>query len=94
MVLDVIDQTALSSKVQEDIIKLYPEARVAHVKDGGDFPYLSRSQEVNMFLKLHLRPFQGTRYSAGDDFDNSIPASLPTVIRTVVSHQSANLVAS
>lgn len=39
------------------------------MKDGGNFPYLSRDQEVNMYLKVHLRQFEKTRYSAGDDFD-------------------------
>jgi hypothetical protein len=28
--------------------KRYPEAKLAHVKNGGNFPYLARDQEVNM----------------------------------------------
>ncbi|CAG2123294.1 unnamed protein product, partial [Medioppia subpectinata] len=40
--LDVFDQCALSQSVRDELYKLYPEARRAHLKSGGNFPYLSR----------------------------------------------------
>lgn len=62
--------------------KCYPEAKRAHLKSGGNFPYLSRADEVNTHLEvqkiryyfyiifnfgqIHLLPFQGTRYCAKD----------------------------
>lgn len=69
MIMSVLDQTAITNSVQAELLKCYPEAKEAHVKDGGNFPYLSRDQEVNMYLKIHLRQFEKSRYSAGDDFD-------------------------
>uniref|UniRef100_T1JNR9 Maspardin n=1 Tax=Strigamia maritima TaxID=126957 RepID=T1JNR9_STRMM len=50
-IMDVFDEYALSQRVKEDLYKCYPNAKLAHLKGGGNFPYLSRSDEVN----LHLR---------------------------------------
>jgi maspardin len=69
MIMSVLDQTAITNSVQNEMLKCYPGAKEAHVKDGGNFPYLSRDQEVNIYLKVQLRQFEKTRYSAGDDFD-------------------------
>ena len=38
---------------------------------GGDFAFLSRDQELVMYIKVHLRAFAQTRFSAGADFDFS-----------------------
>eukprot|EP00035_Acanthoeca_spectabilis_P003075 m.91154 g.91154 ORF g.91154 m.91154 type:complete len:307 (+) comp11914_c0_seq2:210-1130(+) len=67
--IDVLDQTAISPKVREEVAKCYPEAKVAHLKSGGNFSYLSHDQEVNVYIKVHLRNFANTRFSAGEDFD-------------------------
>ena len=32
--------------------KCYPNAKRAHMKSGGNFPYLSRSLEVNIFIQV------------------------------------------
>lgn len=32
--------------------KLYPNARRAHLKTGGNFPYLCRSAEVNLYIQV------------------------------------------
>lgn len=55
MLLDVLDQSALATSVRDELGKCYPDAKVAHVKDGGNFPYLSRDQEVNMYVN-HTQP--------------------------------------
>ncbi|CAG2106824.1 unnamed protein product [Medioppia subpectinata] len=65
--LDVFDQCALSQSVRDELYKLYPEARRAHLKSGGNFPYLSRWDDVNMHLIIHLRPFENTKYTALSD---------------------------
>ncbi|XP_054159506.1 maspardin-like [Oppia nitens] len=65
--LDVFDQCALSQSVREELYKLYPDARRAHLKTGGNFPYLSRWDDVIMHIVVHLRPFQNTKYSAYSD---------------------------
>ena len=46
------DHSALSESVKEELYKCYPEARRAHLKTGGNFPYLSRPDEVNLFLQV------------------------------------------
>lgn len=63
-IMDVFDEYALSNIVREEMYKCYPNAKLAHLKSGGNFPYLSRSAEVNLHLQIHLRQFEGTEYSA------------------------------
>eukprot|EP00036_Acanthoecidae_sp_10tr_P019998 CAMPEP_0206314790 /NCGR_PEP_ID=MMETSP0106_2-20121207/15202_1 /ASSEMBLY_ACC=CAM_ASM_000206 /TAXON_ID=81532 /ORGANISM="Acanthoeca-like sp., Strain 10tr" /LENGTH=299 /DNA_ID=CAMNT_0053746163 /DNA_START=222 /DNA_END=1117 /DNA_ORIENTATION=+ len=69
MLIDVLDQTAISPKVREDVAKCYPDAKVGHIKTGGNFAFLSRDQELNVYIKVHLRHFAATRFTAGEDFD-------------------------
>ncbi|XP_071844725.1 maspardin-like [Apostichopus japonicus] len=65
-ILDVFDKCALSQSVKEEVYKCYPNARRSHLKTGGNFPYLSRDDEVNMHLQVHLRKFLQGRYTARD----------------------------
>ena len=44
--------------VRDEMYKSYPSAKLAHLKSGGNFPYLSRSEEINMFILIHLRNFE------------------------------------
>ena len=53
-VIDVWDDCALSQDVKEDVYKCYPQAKLAHLKTGGNFPYLSRKDEVNMHLLVRI----------------------------------------
>ncbi|KAK2159743.1 hypothetical protein LSH36_147g05056 [Paralvinella palmiformis] len=63
-IIDVYDRCALSQNVKEEMYKCYPDAKRAHLKSGGNFPYLSRADEVNIYLQIHLKQFWETRYSA------------------------------
>lgn len=65
-IIDVFDKCALSQSVKDEVYKCYPSARRAHLKSGGNFPYLSRCDEVNMYLQVHLRRFLNGRYTARD----------------------------
>ncbi|GJQ80235.1 hypothetical protein Trydic_g23809 [Trypoxylus dichotomus] len=65
-IIDVFDEYALSNSVREELYKCYPHAKLAHLKSGGNFPYLSRCAEVNLHLQIHLRQFDGTNLSASD----------------------------
>ena len=38
--IDVFDDCALTQLVREDTYKSYPEAKLGHLKTGGNFPYL------------------------------------------------------
>ncbi|XP_067667498.1 protein ABHD8-like [Haliotis asinina] len=63
-IIDVFDDCALSHAVREEMYKCYPDAKRAHLKTGGNFPYLSRSAEVNVFIQIHLKQFDTTQYHA------------------------------
>ncbi|KAH3838265.1 hypothetical protein DPMN_111673 [Dreissena polymorpha] len=62
--MDVFDDCALSYDVREEMYKAYPNAKRAHLKSGGNFPYLSKSLEVNIFIQVHLKAYDETSYSA------------------------------
>uniref|UniRef100_A0A8B9LUQ9 Maspardin n=1 Tax=Astyanax mexicanus TaxID=7994 RepID=A0A8B9LUQ9_ASTMX len=56
-IMDVFDQSALSNEAKEEMYKLYPNARRAHLKTGGNFPYLlshtsNTLQDLPEVLKL------------------------------------------
>jgi len=50
--LQVNDDSALSQSAKDALYKSYPDARRAHLKSGGNFPYLSRSDEVNLYIQV------------------------------------------
>eukprot|EP00051_Salpingoeca_urceolata_P014906 m.190309 g.190309 ORF g.190309 m.190309 type:complete len:315 (-) comp18225_c1_seq1:63-1007(-) len=64
MVIDVMDECAVTSEVSQEVRKFYPEAKVAPLKRGGNFPYLSSSDDINLYLRVHLRQFRNTRFAA------------------------------
>ncbi|GAB1603576.1 maspardin-like [Argonauta hians] len=70
-IMDVFDNCALSQAVKDEMYKCYPNAKRAHLKSGGNFPYLSRSTEVNVFIKVHLQKYEGTKSSAKEDGETS-----------------------
>ena len=53
-VSQVFDESALSQRCKEEMYKCYPDAKRAHLKSGGNFPYLSRSSEVNLMLQVWI----------------------------------------
>lgn len=54
-IMDTNDYCATPQNLKDQVSARYPEARRAHLKTGGDFPFLSRPDEVNLHLQLHLR---------------------------------------
>jgi maspardin len=54
-IIDVFDDVVLPEKVREQVFKTYPNARHALLKSGGNFPYLSRADEINLHIEVHLR---------------------------------------
>lgn len=56
----VFDQSALSLEAKEEMYKLFPNARRAHLKTGGNFPYLCRSAEVNLYVQVGFTFVNGT----------------------------------
>lgn len=58
-IIDVFDEYALSNSVREEMYKCYPNAKLAHLKSGGNFPYLSRSISGSQlaFTGMHMLPY-------------------------------------
>lgn len=54
-VMDTNDYCAIPQSLRDEVGSRYPGARKAVLKTGGDFPFLSRPDEVNLHLQLHLR---------------------------------------
>jgi maspardin len=53
--LDTLDRSAVSLELSNQLCTLYPNCKQAFLKDGGDFPQLSRCDEITMHLLVHLR---------------------------------------
>jgi maspardin len=51
--MQVMDEVAVPLKLREEVQKFYPNARLGLLKSGGNFPYLSRADEVNMLIEVH-----------------------------------------
>ncbi|XP_057510422.1 uncharacterized protein LOC130792852 isoform X1 [Actinidia eriantha] len=54
-IMDTNDYCATPQQLKDEVSERYPGARQAYLKTGGDFPFLSRPDEVNLHLQLHLR---------------------------------------
>ncbi|KAJ4957044.1 hypothetical protein NE237_013827 [Protea cynaroides] len=54
-IMDTNDYCATPRQLKDQLGERYPGARRAYLKTGGDFPFLSRPDEVNLYLQLHLR---------------------------------------
>lgn len=54
-IMDTNDKCAIPPELKDQLSERYPGARRAYLKSGGDFPFLSRPDEVNLHLQLHLR---------------------------------------
>ncbi|KAK6137680.1 hypothetical protein DH2020_028606 [Rehmannia glutinosa] len=54
-IMDTNDFCAIPQQLKDQVTERYPGARQAYLKSGGDFPFLSRPDEVNLHLQLHLR---------------------------------------
>ncbi|KAH8969872.1 hypothetical protein BDL97_02G057000 [Sphagnum fallax] len=54
-IMDTNDYCAVPSVLKAKVSARYPGARGAFLKSGGDFPFLSRADEVNLHAQLHLR---------------------------------------
>ena len=52
LILKVNDNSVLTETVKNDMYKCYPHAKRAHMKEGGNFPYLSRLDEVSVYIQV------------------------------------------
>jgi maspardin len=56
--MKTLDEVAVPEKVRDEIYKYYPDAKFAELKTGGNFPYLSRPDEVNVHLQVTVTLFE------------------------------------
>ncbi|KAI4315301.1 hypothetical protein L6164_028126 [Bauhinia variegata] len=54
-IMDTNDYCSIPQQLKDQLSEKYLGARRAYLKTGGDFPFLSRPDEVNLHLQLHLR---------------------------------------
>lgn len=54
-VMTTADSTTLHPLLNRQLLSLLPEARHAHLKSGGEFPWLSEPDMFVMMLLVHLR---------------------------------------
>ncbi|KAG8495994.1 hypothetical protein CXB51_007577 [Gossypium anomalum] len=54
-IMDTNDYSSIPQELKDQLGERYPAARRAYLKTGGDFPFLSRPDEVILHLQLHLR---------------------------------------
>jgi maspardin len=54
-IMDTMDGSIYPRKMIDRLHEIYPRSRHAILKTGGTAPYLSRSDEVNIYLLVHLR---------------------------------------
>jgi len=69
-IIDCLDDTLHPERVRDEVYKLFPNARQALLKTGGNFPYLSRPDEVNLHIEIHLRNLNYERVEDGSDFSH------------------------
>jgi maspardin len=50
--IDSLDKTARPPELREELWAQYPQAKQAHIRVGGDFPFLSSAEEVNLFIEV------------------------------------------
>ena len=55
----MFDDSALSQEVKDEMYKCYPNAKRAHLKSGGNFPYLSKSLDANIFIQVTILLLHG-----------------------------------
>ncbi|CDR96566.1 hypothetical protein, conserved [Babesia bigemina] len=44
----------IPDELTEDMLEAYQDAKIAHMRDGGDFPYLTKPEEIVTYLMVHL----------------------------------------
>lgn len=64
-VITTLDDNPCFDREKDELFKCFPRARYADLKCGGRFPYLTRINEVNLHLALHLRHFTARSGSFG-----------------------------
>jgi len=54
-IIDSLDKIARPAELRDELYRRYPEAKQAHCRTGGDFPFISVGDEVNLYIEVHMR---------------------------------------
>jgi len=81
-IIDVLDETFfVPVNLRDDVCKCYPQAKQAKLKAGGDFPFITVFDEVNMFIETHLKEcgyvFITDENQVNNSFNDENPLGLP-----------------
>lgn len=58
-----LDSSALSQEAVDETRAAYPQARLADLNTGGNYPFLTRAEELDVFVQVHIRQFLDTSLS-------------------------------
>jgi len=53
--IDAVDNNCSSDTIRDELNLFFPLAHQALLKSGGPFPYISRPDEVNLYIEVHCR---------------------------------------
>lgn len=54
-IIESSGETMVPEELRRELKRRYADARVAELKAGGDFPFLSGPEEVSLFVEVHMR---------------------------------------
>lgn len=54
-ILESSGETMVPDELRKHLRSVYSDARVALLKASGDFPYVSKPDEVSLFIEVHMR---------------------------------------
>ncbi|KNC51461.1 maspardin [Thecamonas trahens ATCC 50062] len=55
LIIDALDDVAVPPKARAEVVKFYPNARVAELKTGSNFPHLAVALDVHMHMQVFFR---------------------------------------
>ncbi|VDN10170.1 unnamed protein product [Dibothriocephalus latus] len=73
IIIEVGDLAASYKEHFESVNRAYPNAKVAHLELGGQFPFLSRAEEFAAYMEMHFESYHQTPFcpTANDEFDDN-----------------------
>jgi len=81
-IMDCMDEVAIPESIRDEVYKYYPEAKISELKTGGNFPFLSRADDVNLFLQVHIRRNTPGRNNESNAESESVASSTTTSTTT------------
>eukprot|EP00933_Yihiella_yeosuensis_P043785 TRINITY_DN38744_c0_g1_i1.p1 TRINITY_DN38744_c0_g1~~TRINITY_DN38744_c0_g1_i1.p1 ORF type:complete len:371 (+),score=56.20 TRINITY_DN38744_c0_g1_i1:42-1154(+) len=77
-IIEANGETMVPEELRRQLKHMYHDARFVQLKASGDFPYLSKPDEVSLFIEVHMRACNACpssaapKLSSGDDAESSM----------------------